>query len=409
MGERIPYLIVGGGLAAASAVEGIRSRDPSGRIVLITAEREVPYHRPPLSKGFLKGEKEREDVLVQEEGWYGERDVEVRTGRRAEALDVKAREVALDGGERVGFKKMLIATGSRARTLHLPGGDADGIFTLRTLDDAEAIREASMEAERAAVIGGGFIGMEVAAAFASKGIETEIVHKGPHLWNAIMDAKLAGFFADLYRGHDVRVHVGDEPVKWEGDGRLAGVRTRGGQRIACELAVVGVGIELNVEFLRGTKIQLQNGVMVNERLETAEPGIFAAGDVANFPDPFFGKRVRIEHWDNALHQGRHAGANLAGAAEPYRHLSYFFSDLFDLELQMVGDFEKWDRVLVRGSLADGSFSGLHLRGGRLVAALAVNRAWAEVEVWRGLIEKGTKVEDPSRWTNPAVAPEELGG
>lgn len=408
MPEKIPYCIAGGGLAAASAAQAIRNRDAGGRIVIVTAEPEFPYHRPPLSKAFLKGDKEREDVFVQPEDWYGENRVEVWSGRRVELLDLKAREAVLDGGERLGFETLLIATGSRARIIRLRGDTLEGIFTLRTLADAETIREASMEASRAVVIGGGFIGMEVASAFASKGVETEIVHRADHLWERIMDAKLAGFFADTYKQHGVVIHLRDEPVRFDGEGRLQGVRTRGGKQIACELAVVGVGAELNVEFLKGTKIQVQNGILVNDRLETKERGIYAAGDVAAFPDPFFGKRVRIEHWDNALHQGKHAGANMAGADEPYRHMSYFFSDLFDLELQMVGDFDAWDRILVRGSLLDAAFAGLYVRGGKLTAALTVNRPWEEVEALRGLIEKGAAVQDPARWTDEMVRLEELG-
>lgn len=408
MAEKVPYLIAGGGLTAASAAQAIRSRDAGSRVVIVTLEPEFPYHRPPLSKAFLKGEKEREDVFVQPEEWYGENRVEVWTGRRVESLDLKARDVVLDGDERIGFETLLIATGSRARMIKLPGDTLQGIFYLRTLGNAEAIREASMEASRAVVIGGGFIGMEVASAFASKGLETEIVHRADHLWERVMDAKLAGFFAETYKQHGVAIHLRDEPVRFEGDGRLRGVRTRGGKQIPCDLAVLGVGAELNLELLKGTKIRVENGVVVNERLETAERGIYAAGDVVSFPDPFFGKRVRIEHWDNALHQGKHAGANMAGAGEPYRHMSYFFSDIFDLELQMVGDFDKWDRILVRGSLLDASFAGLYVRGGKLTAALAVNRPWEEVEAWRGLIEKGAAVQDPARWTDEMVPLEALG-
>lgn len=408
MSDTARYVLVGGGLTSASAARAIRESDEEGRLVLLCGESALPYHRPPLSKGYLKGEAERDQLQVQPESWYEKRAIEVWTDARVTAIDPSGRSLELADGRQLEYETCLIATGGRARRLDLPGADLDGIHTLRDVEDSEALRSAMAEAESAVVIGASFIGMELASAFAGAGVRTTVVEVADRVWPKITDPGLARFFQGYFEDRGVEFVLGDRPVGYEGTGFVAAVALESGRSLSCDFAAVGVGIRLNLDFLDGTDVEVENGVVVDDRLRTSFGGLHAAGDVALYPDSLFGRRMRIEHWDNAKAQGAHAGRVMAGADEAYDHMSYFFSDVFDLSLHVVGDSESYDRVLVRGSLEEASFLAFYLEGDRLKAALTVNREWPEVEAAKGLIRGGATVDDESRWTDESVELEDLG-
>lgn len=407
MSEQAKYVLVGGGLTAASAAREIRKNDDTGRLVILAAEDALPYHRPPLSKGYLKGEAERGQLQVQPESWYEKREIEVWRGARVTGLDPEGRLVTLEDGHVLGYERCLIATGGRARTLELPGSRLDGIHTLRDVEDSDGLRQAMAGAESAVVIGASFIGMELASAFADAGVETTVVELAPRVWPKITDEKLAGFFQRYFEERGVRFVLGASLAGFEGQGRVDAARLEDGRRLACDFAAVGVGIVLNLDFLTGTRVRTENGVVVDDRLRASADGLYAAGDVAAYPDPLFDRRIRIEHWDNAKAQGTHAGRNMTGADATYEHMSYFFSDVFDLSLHVVGDLETYDRVLIRGSPEEASFVAFYVRDDVVKAALTVERDWTEVEALKGLIRAGAVVEREDRWTDEAVPLEEL--
>lgn len=407
MPEKTEYAIVGGGLTAASAARAIREEDEERRLVVLCAEDELPYNRPPLSKEYLKGEAKREQLSVQPESWYAKRDIELWRGTRVTSIDPAERTIRFGDDNRLEYVKCLVATGGRARRLDLPGADLEGVHTLRTVSDSESIRAEMSTAESVVVVGASFIGMELASAFAGAGLKTTVLEMAPRVWSRITDERLGGFFQRYFEERGVEFRLGDGPAEFVGDDRVSAVRTRDGDTLPCDFAVMGVGIRLNLELLEGAGLDLDDGVVVDDRLSTEIAGLYAAGDVARYPDRLFGRLVRIEHWDNAKAQGAHAGRNMAGADEGYDHMSYFFSDVFDLSLNVVGDSAGYDRVLIRGSLTDASFLAFYLREQRVRAALTVNRKWPELEAAKGLIRAGATVRNESRWTDESVPLEEL--
>jgi 3-phenylpropionate/trans-cinnamate dioxygenase ferredoxin reductase subunit len=407
MPDRVKYALIGGGLAAASAARAIREIDSEGELTMLCAEDELPYHRPPLSKAYVKGEAERDQLVVQPASWYEKRGIDLRTGVRAIGLDREERSIRLADGGRVGYEQCLIATGGRARRLDLPGVELEGVHTLREVGDSERIRAAMAERESAVVVGASFIGMELASAFADAGLKTTVLELAPRVWPKITDERLAGFFQSYFEDRGVEFLLGDGPMEFEGDQRVRSVRTRAGRRLECDFVIVGVGIELNLDFVRDAGVALENGIVVDRRLRASPDGLWAAGDVAAYPDAVFDRRMRIEHWDNAKAQGAHAGRGMAGSAEEYDHMSYFFSDIFDLSLHVVGDSERFDRVLVRGSTDEASFLAFYLQGDAARAALTVNREWTELEAAKELLRQRPRVEDEARWTDESVPLEDL--
>jgi NADPH-dependent 2,4-dienoyl-CoA reductase/sulfur reductase-like enzyme len=375
-------VIAGGGLTAARAIKSYREADGSGHIALLAQEPVLPYHRPALSKRFLRGET-TEAPFAEDEAFYADHDVDVRLGTAVTALNPGNRLVTTDGGA-VHFRKLLIATGATPRRLRVPAADLDGVFSLRTLHDSERIRAAASSAERAVVVGGGFIGMEVAASLRQLGLEVTLVHMGVGLFDLLGSPELSEQLLALYRDNGVDVLLGEEVAGFGGTDRLEYVEARSGLCVSADIAVVGIGVIPNVAFLDGSGLAVDDGVIVNQRFETSAPGVYAAGDVANFFDPLFGRQRRIEHWSNANYQGTEVGKVLAGEGDGYDTVSSFFSEVFGVTVKVLGDVSRFDEIHTDGTLEAGLLAS-YGDGGRLVGALTVGQSGDVEAVAKDLI------------------------
>ncbi len=373
-------VVVGANIAGASAVEALRRAGYDGRLVLIGAEVELPYERPPLSKEYLLGERGEDQLFLRPAAFYDEMNVELRLGTRAEALDTIAHEVVLADGTRVGFDRLLIATGSHVRHLPLPGGDLPGVHYLRTLADGRALAtemRAAGASGRGVVIGAGFIGAEVASACRSLGLDVTLIELLPLPLSRALGNEVGAIFAEIHRRHGVDLRLEEGVAEIRGAGRVEEVVTTSGLHIPCSFVVIGVGVAPAIEWLRDSGLALDNGVIVDEFCESSVPGVFAAGDVANWPYQQAGDTppvyVRLEHWDNALRQSEVAAGNLLGQRTPFAPVPYFWSDQYNLRLQYVGHAVTWDQLLFRGTPGGDSWIAFYLQAGHIAAALAVNR------------------------------------
>ncbi len=384
------FIIIGGGLAAARACEGIREVDPEGNILILTQEDHLPYQRPPLSKGYLAGRQNLDRVIVHDDAYYGERNIRVRTGVTAERISRRGRKVALNTGETFEYEELLLATGGRAWRLPLSGADLAGVFTLRTIEDADAIRAAARSGARAVVIGGSFIGCEVAATLAQRGVQVTMCFLEEYPLQAVAPPELGAHIARLFDAHGARLVAATRPERIEGEGHVRAVRLENGESVPCDLAVMGVGIRLNTQLARDADLDLTDfsAIVVDETLRTSDPHIWAAGDIAAWPDPHYGRRLRVEHWDVAYSQGRQAGRNMAGAGEAYTRIPYFFSDIFDLSFEVWGNLDDWDRTVARGSLEANSVSYWYFGGDVLVGVLALGRPDDERGAMEQLVGRG---------------------
>jgi 3-phenylpropionate/trans-cinnamate dioxygenase ferredoxin reductase subunit len=394
------YVIVGGGLAAASAVEGIRELDQDGEIVVVSAERELPYHRPPLSKGYLAGREQLESVRVHDAPWYRENRVRYRLANEAKSVHMAKRSVTLRSGERLSYDRLLVATGSRAHRLGVPGGDTAGVHLLRTLADSTAIKAAIRPGMKLVVVGGSFIGMEVAATARGLDADVTVLEMGPTVYGRFADAQLSDYFRRFLEHHGIVVKTGVRVARVKAAaGTVAGVETELGELHPAELVVAGVGADPNTEWLAAAGLAIESGgIVVNVRLEASGPNVWAAGDIARFPDPVTHQPRRLEHWDNALAQGKQAGRNMAGANEAYTHQSAFFSDLFDVAINVLGETDRPDRVTFQGSMdvAAPNFTALYTREHKLTGAVMVNlntaNRTAEFDQLQQSILRGTPPE-----------------
>ena len=393
----IQYLIVGGGLAAASAIEGIREVDKKGAISVVTAERELPYHRPPLSKSFLAGKESVDAVRVHEASWYRDQKVRVRLGQTAKSVHIGKQGITLDTGERMDYDRLLIATGSAARKLAVPGADAPGILYLRTLADCYALRTAVKPGTKLVIVGGGFVGMEVGATARHLGAQVTVLEMGPVVYRAFASPEISAFFQNVLQSQGVTVKTNKRVARFLATGgKLSAVQTEDGEQIPADIALVGVGSEPNTGWLATSGFSIDRGALiVNVRLETAGKYVWAAGDVTRFPDPVTHQPRRLEHWGNAMAQGKQAGRNMAGAAEPFTSQAAFFSDMFDITLNVLGETDGADKVTIRGSVdpAMPKFTALYTKVNRLMGAVMVNlnaedRA-AEFEALQKHIAAGT--------------------
>jgi 3-phenylpropionate/trans-cinnamate dioxygenase ferredoxin reductase subunit len=361
--------VVGASLAGGTAAATLRETGFDGRVVLIGAEQLPPYERPPLSKEVLRGERAFETTFVRPDGWWEQHGIEARFGTRAEHLDASAREVVLEGGERIAFEHAVLATGGRNRLLGIPGHGLDGVFELRTPADADRIRDAAAAGGRAVLVGMGFVGAEVAASLRTLGMDVTIVEVLETALYRVLGAEIGRTVEALHRDHGVEMIFGDTVERLEGEGRVERLVTGAGRTIECSFIVVGVGTD-PVSDVMGWGGSA-DGVEVDPWLETAVPGVFAAGDVANHDHPVFG-RIRVEHYDNAWKMGEAAAHNVMGRHRVFDDPHWFWSDQFDTSIEMAGYAPTWDRTVVRGSLAARSYCAFLLRDGRLRAAVSMD-------------------------------------
>lgn len=360
MNKHCKYVLIGGGLAASSAVQAIRELDAAGPMLLVGLESSRPYHRPPLSKQFLRGQTSRDELFTTGPEWFAQHDVELHTAMRCVQLDTYRRTVVLDNGQEVSFDALLIATGALARRLTVSGAHLPNVYYLRTVDDAQRLQHAAQQARldgrrydggargQAVVVGGGVLGVELAASLTQMGLCVHLLY-APQLWNRFAGEATAKCLEAYLEHRGVQLHVGTRPDRLEGDGRVQRVVTTAGQIIDCDLVVAAVGMAVNRELLRGTSIAAEKAILVDDHCRTNIEQIYAAGDCAAVYDPLFGKHRVLDHWDNAQVTGRLAGRNMAGADEAYHAVNYFFSDVFELSMSAWGESRLVERRIMRGT------------------------------------------------------------
>lgn len=395
------FVIVGASLAGANAAEQLRKKGFEGRIVLVGEERDRPYERPALSKAYLRRTAEREELNVHGATFYDENAIDLRTSARAIAVEPRSRDVVLQDGDRIRYDRLLLATGALPRRLEVPGSDLAGVHYLRTVTDADAIRELAAGARRAIVIGGGWIGSEVAASVRQLGLPVALVAPDSAPLERVLGPEVGAVYRDLHAGHGVELFMNQRAVAFRGQAAVEAVETADGTRIEGDLVVVGVGARPRTDLAASAGLEVGDGIHVDEHLETSVPGIFAAGDVAAAWHPLLKARIRVEHWDNARRQGRAAAQNMLGNPEPYIRIPYFYSDQYDLGMEYAGYAPAWDRVVFRGDPAAGAFVAFWLRDGRVVAGMNAN-VWKVNDAIAALVRASRKAV-VARLTDPTVS------
>lgn len=395
MAEIETILIVGASLAGGRAAEALRRAKFGGRVVLIGEEAERPYSRPPLSKEFLHGERTEDEVFLRPHDYYEGQRIELRLGARATRLDAAKQVVELDSGERLGFDRLLIATGVTLRRLHVPGAGLAGIHYLRTLRDAARLQAELLPGRRVVIVGAGFIGAEIASVCRRSGLEVTVLETLPVPFERVLGVEVGQILAGFHRAEGVDLRTGVAAEAFRGQGRVSAVVATSGEVFPCDFAVVGVGVVPNTAWLAGSGVEVDNGVLVDEYCETNLAGVFAAGDVANWWHPTLEERLRVEHETNAQNQAVTAARNMLGQRTAYSVLPFFWSDQYDLEIRHVGHASPWDTIAVRGSPESRSFMAFYLHRERVRAVLAVNRS-DEIPAARQLIQQAA-----------GIAPEQL--
>ena len=392
------FVVIGAGQAGGRAVETMRAEGFMGRIVLLGAEPHVPYERPPLSKQMLIGDDGPERTYLRDAAFYRDNHIELRLGAVAVAIDRGARSVRLSGGDTLSYDKLLLTTGARVRRLSAPGADLADIHYLRDIADSLAIRKRLEEGASLVIVGGGYIGLEVAAAARSRGVRVTVLEMAPVAMNRVVAPEIGRFFEAVHRERGVDIRTGVSVEGFEGDGRVERVVCAGGAAVPAGFVVVGVGIDAAAELAEQAGIAVDNGIVVDACGRTSDAHVFAAGDVANHPNSLLGRRLRLESWQNAQNQAIAVARAMCGNAEPYAEVPWFWSNQYDLNLQMVGLPEKWDRLVVRGDMASRKFSAFYLDDGAIVAANAVNIP-RDIRVARALIEQKAR-PDADRLADP---------
>lgn len=388
--NRTKYVIFGGGMVAGYAAKELVERGlKPGDLAVVSSDSALPYERPPLSKGFLSGKDTADGILINPAEWYREHGIEVKLRTMIAKIDTRSKSLRTSSGEQLEFENLLIATGAQPRQMDCPGNDLAGIFYLRSISDAESIRSSAAGARSAVVIGGGFIGMEVASVLARKNVETTLVIREDRVWSRVFSPEISAFFDNYYSSRGVHVVKNTGVDALNGTGSVRSAKLSNGQEIACDLVVAGIGVTPATGTFEHN-LRVENGFVVNEFLETEAPGIYAAGDVANYPDRIFSKRRRVEHWDNAVSQGQHWARVVTGDRQPFVHVPYFFSDVFDLSYELWGDSDGAD-VVIRGDAHTSSFSAWWLKDSRVVAGFVMNRPDEERQVAPEWIKTGHKV------------------
>jgi len=388
------YVIVGASLAGAKAAQTLREEGFGGPIMLIGQETERPYERPPLSKDYLLDKAERESIYVHPAGWYGEHDVELRLGTTVTAVDPAAHEVTLADGSRIGYAKLLLATGSSPRRLPVPGADLDGVHYLRRVADSDRIKETFAAASRVAVIGAGWIGLETTAAARAAGVEVTVLEAAELPLLRVLGREVAEVFAGLHREHGVDLRFGVQVAEITGSGgRADGVRLADGSHIPAEAVIVGVGITPNSQLAEAAGLEVRNGIVTDAGLRSSDPDIYATGDVANAYHPPLGRHIRVEHWANALNQPQAAARAMLGQDVAYDLVPYFYTDQYDLGMEYAGYVEPggYDQVVFRGDVQRREFIAFWLAGGRVLAGMNVN-VWDVNEAIQAVVRGGRAVD-----------------
>ena len=399
MSEReVEFMLIGGGLASANCARWLRESGADGEILLVGREPDPPYNRPECSKGYLRGEETREEPLFRPNGWWEEQKVELLTRTSVTSLDAQARNAKLSDKQEVSFGKALIATGANVRRLNVPGCELEQIHYLRTLGNSDAIRDGVADAENVVLIGGSYIGCEVAASLTLMGKKATIVMQEQATLERGFGAQAGRFFQGLLESHGIAVHGSDGLERFEGDGRVGKVVTTNGLELSADAVVVGAGVTPDIALAKraGLEIGERGGVLCSSRLETSAPGVFAAGDIAEYHSPLHDTHVRIEHWDVAFNHGKTAALNMLGGSVPHEVVPYFYSVLGDWgELEYVGPAYEWDEEIVRGSYDEGKFTTWYLKDGRVCAALTFGCS-EDLDHARRLIAGRTALDERTR-------------
>jgi len=372
--KSFPIVILGGGVVAGyAAKEFVAQSGKQGELAIVTAENALPYERPPLSKGFLGGKEEASDIRISDAAFYRRQGIAVYRNFPVGKVDFRRRRLQSTSGKVVGFDQLLIATGSTVRRLQVPGANRSEVFYLREMKDSQAIQAQIKRGKRAVVIGSGFIGMEVASVLASHGVRTTMVFPDDRVWKRLFTSPVSAFFERQFASHGITFMKSNKVVALTRKNRECLVVLESGKQVPTDFVVAGIGVTPAVELFQRTALDTSNGIKVNEFLETSVPGVWAAGDIASYPDQIFHRRKRVEHWDNAVEQGRVAMRNMLGNFQPFIHVPYFFSDVFDLSYEFWGDTEGHDRVVYRGNMDHKQLSVWWLKRQILCAALIMNR------------------------------------
>ena len=394
------FVIVGASLAGAKAAQGLREAGFDGRIVLIGEEPALPYARPELSKGYLLGGKTMADVLVHPAGFYAEYDIEVRTATTVTGIDRATSQVRISGGESLAYDRLLLTTGAAPRALHIPGVGLPGVVSVRTVADADVLRERIAQAGRVVVVGAGWIGCEVAACARMLGTPVTMLTPDPFPLVRVLGPEVGAVFADLHTEHGVDLHLGTGVEAVVGTDRAHGVRTTTGETVVGDLVVLGVGAAPRDELAGQAGLAVDNGILVDEFLTTSDPRIYAAGDVANAWHPLLGARLRVEHWDNAIKQGQAAAGTMLGTPVAFTQLPFFYSDQYDFGMEYRGHASTWDQVVFRGDPGSREFLAFWLHQGRVLAAMNAN-IWDQGDALDALLRSGATPR-PERLADPSV-------
>ena len=401
------FVVIGAGQAASQAVATLRQDGFDGDVVVVGDEPQVPYQRPPLSKQYLSGEHGLDRLYLRPAKFYDDRHILLKLGVRATAIDRNAKQVMLDTGEAMAYDRLLLATGSRPRRLSLEGADLAGVGYLRTVADVDAIRHMMAPGKRLVIVGGGYIGLEVAAVAATAGLSVTVLEMEDRILKRVTTATMSAFYETLHRERGVAVVTSALVSRFEGSQHVESVVCADGSRFPADLAIVGIGIVPNVELAAAAGLDCANGIVVDEHCRTSDPDIFAAGDCTDHPNPLLGRRLRLESVPNAMEQGRVAAANMMGNEKVYATVPWFWSDQYELKLQMVGFSAGCDEQVIRGDMESRQFAIFYLKGAVVVAVDAVNSP-KEFIACRQMVHKGRAV-DPARLADPAASLKELLG
>jgi 3-phenylpropionate/trans-cinnamate dioxygenase ferredoxin reductase subunit len=388
----VDYLMIGGGMAAGNCARHLREQGAEGELLIVGREPDPPYNRPPLSKQYVRGEESKDDILFRPASWYDENEVELLTRTSVMKLDPGERVATLSNKDEVRFDQALLATGANVRVLHVGGAELDGIHYLRTVRNSDALREELKQAERVALVGGAYIATELAASFTKLGKQCELIMLESVPFESFYGPEVGGFFQSVLTDHGVKVHASQELERFEGSGgRVGKLVTKSGLTIECDFVVIGAGVHPDTRLAEQAGIETNSGVLTDRYLETKVPGIFAAGDIAEYDSIVHGRRLRIEHWDVAFNQGKTAALNMLGKRQPHDVVPYFWSDLADWSsMEYVGPASDWDEIWWRGRAEDGRFTAWYVSAGRLVAALTVGRS-DDLAVAGRLLSRGTDI------------------